>query len=131
MAIASLEPYSNLLDKKAMQEILTGNVVPFITKSLHKTGEVIKKAQKKIEDKFYKVRSNFKTLRDDQDEIYTAIMNKLATDDLKQTVDYEETKVFLRTQFVNQFCNALRSVSLNAYKGTIIVNTIGVLGCKP
>ena len=92
------------LDKKYMEE------------NHRITGEEIKRAKQKIKDKFYKIRSKFKTLRDDQDEIYTEMMNKLATDDLRQTADYEGTKEFLRTQFVKQFCDALRSVSLNAYK---------------
>ena len=102
-------------------KVLTGNDSYIIKENDRITGEEIKRARQKIRSKSYKVRSNLKNLRNNQDEIFTETMNKLAKNDLMQTANYEGTKAYLRTQFVEEFCNALRSVSLNAYlQGTLL-----------
>ena len=53
------------------------------------------------------------SLRNDQEDRYGDSFRKLLSEELDKVTDFKKTETFLRTKFVDQFCNALRYHTVN------------------
>ena len=82
-----------------------GDEKPFFVVNDQVTGTEIKKVQEEIKKKASKLHKT----HDDED--------------LRQIIDYEGIKAYLRNHFVNNVCNAIRYQSVNE----MICNDVGIL----